>query len=187
MNRAVSSGGPRLRGRLSLGLACAYAVVLVEPAHSAGYHDSTLLPAAVRHPGHATLTSSVVSGGGGAALRMLAGLAVVCALIFGLYKILKRSSSKNDATVRDDGWMRVVSSTPLAPSRSLHLVCVGDEVVLLASSEQSVTSIRVYSPEEARNLGVDLSARPAAGKLRANGAPSFGAALVESLKRRTAR
>jgi flagellar biosynthetic protein FliO len=187
MTGLVSLGGPRLRRQLLLGLGCAYVLVLAAPAAAGGYRDNTLLPSAIRHSAHTTVTAAVVSGTGDAALRMLGGLAIVVALILGLYKFLKRSSAKNDRTVRDDGWMRVVSSTPLAPARSLHLVRVGDEVVLLASSEQSVTTVRVYSAEEAKRLGVELDDLPedAGGKNGAN--PRFGTALVESLKRITAR
>lgn len=117
---------------------------------------------------------------------MLFGLAIVSALIFGLYKILKRTSSKNDKTVLDDGWMQVVSSTPIGPSRSLHLVRVGNEVVLLASSEQSVTPVRVYAAEEAERLGVDAIPQLGSGS-KPSGNPSFGTSIVESLKRLTAR
>jgi flagellar biogenesis protein FliO len=183
----VSCGGPRLPGRFLLGLVGACAGLLVVPSEAFGFkRDNTLLPAAVRSPGHSTATAHIASGASNAAFHMLLGLAVVSALIFGLYKILKRSAGKNDKTTRDDGWMQVVSSTPLGPSRSLHLVRVGSEVVLLASSEQSVTPVRVYAPEEVERLGVD--AMPAIGSgSRPSGNPGFGTALIETLKRMTAR
>jgi flagellar protein FliO/FliZ len=119
---------------------------------------------------------------------MLLGLAVVLALIFGLYKLVKRAADKNDKSVRHQGGMTVVATTPLAPSRSLHLVSVGDELVLVGVAEQSVTPIRVYSAEEAKKLRVEqdatmltLSQGPADGRL------SFGAALLKTLRERTAR
>jgi flagellar protein FliO/FliZ len=159
-------------------------------ATAAGFRrDHTPLPADVSgiHGTHVAATH-VASGTGSAALHMLLGLAVVLALIFGLYKLLRRSASKNDKTVRDDGFIGVVSSTPLAPSRSLHLVRVGDELVLVGSSEQSVTPLRVYSRDEARRLGVDPElAAPVAFSPAPTGRPGFGAALVESLKKMTAR
>jgi flagellar biosynthetic protein FliO len=161
--------------------------LLVAPSDAFAYkRDNTLLPADVRTPGHATTTAHIASGARSAAFHMLFGLAVVSALIFGLYKILKRSSAKNDKTVLDDGWMQVVSSTPIGPSRSLHLVRVGNEVVLLASSEQSVTPVRVYAAEEAERLGVDALPQIGSGS-KSSGNPGFGASLVESLKRLTAR
>ena len=60
--------------------------------------------------------------------------------------------------------------------------------MLLASSEQSVSSIRVYSSDEAKRLGVELDPDdPTTLTRRRAGTPSFGSALVESLKKMTAR
>jgi flagellar biogenesis protein FliO len=165
-----------------------FAGLFVAPSEALAFkRDRTLLPAAVRAPTHASATSHIASGAGNAAFHMLLGLTVVSALIFGLYKILKRTSAKNDKTAPDDGWMHVVSTTPLGPSRALHLVRVGNEVVLLAASEQSVTPVRIYGAEEADRLGVNampVQIGPARG-VRIN--PGFGSALVENLKRFTAR
>src|SRR5262249_43891753 len=106
---------------------------------------------------HATVSSAGVSaaGGGGTVLHMLLALGIVIGLIFGLYKLLRRTAGRNDTTVRADGRMTVVASTPLAHSRSLHLVRVGEELVLVGSGEQAVTPIRVYSAEEARTIVLD--------------------------------
>jgi flagellar biosynthetic protein FliO len=186
----VPPGRPRPFGRLALGLACAFVGFVPQTAVAAPFQrDRTPLPADVSGVGgaHAPAAAHVASGTGSAALHMLLGLAIVLALIFGLYKLLKRSASKNDKTVADDGWMGVLSTTPLAPSKSLHLVRVGDELILLGSSDGSVTPIRVYGAEEARRLGVDprlVQALPAGAGGRAGG---FGASLLDSLKRMTAR
>jgi flagellar protein FliO/FliZ len=190
MNPAVSSGGPRLHGRLMLGLALAYAGLVASSASAAGYQrDRTPLPSDLSGvPGKAaTTTSGGVGSTSNEALHMLLGLLIVCALIFGLYKLLRRSAIKNGKLVRDDGWIQVVSSTPLAQSRSLHLVRVGEELVLIGSSEQSLTPIRVYGPEEAKRLGVDTSEQQAPVRIGQGANPSFGTALLESLKRMTAR
>jgi flagellar biogenesis protein FliO len=149
--------------------------------------DNTLLPAAVRDPSHASATSHIASGAGNAAFHMLLGLTVVSALIFGLYKILKRTSTKNDKTAIDDGWMQVVSTTPLGPSRALHLVRVGNEVVLLAASEQSVTPVRIYGAEEADRLGVNAMPVEIGPGRRVRVNTGMGSALIETLKRATAR
>jgi flagellar protein FliO/FliZ len=185
----VPPGRPRPFGRLALGLACAFVGFVPQTAVAAPFQrDRTPLPADVSGVGGATAPAAhVASGTGSAALHMLIGLAIVLALIFGLYKLLKRSASKNDKSVADDGWMGVLSTTPLAPSKSLHLVRVGDELILLGSSDGSVTPIRVYGAEEARRLGVDprlAQALPAAPGSRSAG---FGASLLDSLKRMTAR
>jgi flagellar biosynthetic protein FliO len=117
---------------------------------------------------------------------MLLALAIVLALIFGLYKLLKRSANRNDKTVADDGWMDVVSTTPLAPSRSLHLVRVGEELILLGASDGSLTPIRVYGADEARRLGVDPRTVQSLPVRAARGGTGL-ASVVENLRRLTAR
>lgn len=191
MDQPVPPGRPRPFGRLALAFACVAVGSFPASALAAGFHrDRTPLPADVSGIGGASVVGThVASGTSSAAVHMLLGLAIVLALIFGLYKLLKRTANKNDKTVVDDGWMGVLATTPLAPSRSLHLVRVGDELILLGSTDGGVTPIRVYGPEEANRLGVDprtVAALPPAGGTGA-GAGKFGTALVEGLKRMTAR
>jgi len=189
----VPTGRPRPFDRLLLGLAACALAGLAVPAASAGFHrDDTPLPADVSGAAGAKAAHDSASTGG-AALHMLLALAIVLALIFGLYKLLKRTAGRPAAEpgVPDDGFIDVVSSAPLAPSRSLHLVQVGDELVLVGASEQSVTPIRVYGPDEARGLGIDVrTIRAQAGAGLAEG-PERGrgtaAAFVDALRRMTAR
>jgi flagellar biosynthetic protein FliO len=187
-------GRPRPCERLRL-VVVPLLVVLVAPtaasAASAFHRDRTPLPADISG-GTAAKGAVQAAGatGGGAAFRMLIGLAIVLALIFGLYKLVKRAANKNDKTVRHEGGMTVLATTPLAPSRSLHLVSVGEELVLVGVSEQSVTPIRVYSAEEARKLRVDQTGGPGAMVPLAgptDGRPGFGAAFLKTLRERTAR
>jgi flagellar biogenesis protein FliO len=135
---------------------------------------------------------TAVSAGstGGSALRMLLGLAIVLGLIFVIYKFMKRSADKNDKTIRAHGTeMAVVASTPLAQSRALHLVRVGEELVLVGSSEQGVTRIRVYGPDAVRRLGFDPYGD--GGTFTPTSSPTdrpgFGTSLVETLRKLTAR
>lgn len=164
-----------------LGLfACAIAGILVPSSLAGGYQDRTPLPKDVSGTG-TTASTSISSGTGSAALHMLIGLAVVLALIFALYKLLKRTGRGGGAAgVSDDGFMSVVSSTPLGPTRSLHLVNVGEDLVLIGASEQSITPIRVYSRDEARRLGVELEAD---ASVRGTQPSSF----LEALRRMTTR
>lgn len=196
----MPSGRPHPCARLTLLLALAVAAIApLDASAASGFkRDRTPLPADVSGAGttsgHSTSVQAA-SGTGGAALRMLFGLAIVLAIIFVLYKVLKRSARKNDRTVDAHGGMTVVASTPLAPSRSLHLVRVGEELVLVGAAEQGVTPIRVYAADEVRRLGFDADPGtqapfapmgmlgPGPGAAR----PGFGAALVETLRRMTAR
>ena len=186
-------GRPRPYERLRLALVpLLIAVCAPAPAAAAsGFHrDTTPLPASLTSGGAThSAVQSASTGGGGAAIRMLLGLGVVLALIFGIYKLVKRSADRNDKTVRHEGGMVVVATTPLAPSRSLHLVSVGEELVLVGASEQSVTPIRVYSAEEAKRFRVDPTA-PAMLQLTpgpTDSRPGFGASLLKTLRERTAR
>jgi flagellar protein FliO/FliZ len=193
MTEGMRSGSPRPSARLAvaLGLLLAGCYPLDAAAAAAFHRDQTPLPSSVSGVtttgSHAAVTSA--SSGGSAALRMLIGLGIVLALIYGLYKLLKRSADKNDKGIKAHGGMTVVASTPLAASRALHLVQVGEELVLVGSSEQGVTPIRVYTQEEARRLGYDGRADneqfvPIDG---GSDRPGFGNALVETLRKRTAR
>jgi flagellar protein FliO/FliZ len=128
----------------------------------------------------------------GSTLRMLVGLAIVLVLIYGIYRVMKRSSNKGEPQpLQGDDWMTVLASTPLAQSRSIHLVRVGDEVVLVGTGEQGVTPIRVYTAEEARRLHIEPPAplTPAFTAHRTGDEPNpgFFEALVESIKKKTAR
>jgi flagellar protein FliO/FliZ len=120
---------------------------------------------------------------------MVIGLAIVLGLIYGIYRLLKKFSGR-DATVRDIGAMEVVATTQLSPARALHLLRVGDELVLVGSAEHGVTPIRVYSAEEARRLEVESpsppSLAPAAFRTdeRTGG---FVSSMLEELRRRTER
>jgi flagellar biosynthetic protein FliO len=186
----MRSGCPRPSARLTLalGLALAGCFPLSAAAAAPFRRDQTPLPTGVSGTGGTHAAGQAASSGGTAALRMLIGLAIVLAIIFGLYKLLKRSADKNDKGIKAHGaGMTVVASTPLAQSRALHLVQVGQELVLVGSSEQGVTPIRIYGPEEARKLGFDSRTDlPPIVPLQGE-RPGFGSALVETLRKRTAR
>lgn len=185
----MPSGRLRPRAGLVLAPLLAFLVFVPTSAAASGFRrDHTPLPADVTGSGSSGQAAVHSSGTSGAAVHMLLGLAVVLALIYALYRLLKRSSNKNEKTVRGDGWMSVISSTPLAQSRSVHLIRVGEEIVLVGSAEQGVTPIRVYSAEEARRLRIEPGELLALGGGSTGGAwPGFLATLLESLRRMTAR
>jgi flagellar biogenesis protein FliO len=197
----VHSGRPHPCSRLLLavGLAALVALAGLVPVAAAAatrfHRDETPLPADVSGltaDTHASVASAGASaGGGGTVLHMLLALAIVIGLIFGLYKLLRRTANRNDTTVRADGKMTVVASTPLAHSRSLHLVRVGEELVLVGSGEQAVTPIRVYSAEEARTIVLDDpddGMRPlGSGGGKSPGFLGFLNGFTDSLRKATAR
>jgi flagellar protein FliO/FliZ len=169
--------------RLRHALASAVAFLLVPAGAFAadgegGFHrDTTKLPAAVSHP--SSVGAKHVSSGTGTMLRTLVGLVIVVALIYGVYWLLKKHNASKGG--KSDGRMEVVATTALAQNRALHLVSVGDELVLVGSAEQSVTPIRIYSEDEAAALRARLEGEPP--PLR----PSGGYGFVGELRAKTVR
>ena len=93
------------------------------------------------------------ASGGGSLVRTFVGLAVVVAVIYGLYWVLRQvKSSREERTV--GGGLSSQAVVPLGPGRSLHLVRAGRELVLLGVAEHGVTPIRRYSEAEAEELGL---------------------------------
>ncbi len=133
---------------------------------------------------------------GGSLVRTIVGLAVVIAVIYGLTWVLKQVKQSREASATGAG-LATLATLPLGPNRSLHLVQAGDEVVLLGTGEGGVTTIRTYSADEARALGMLEDERGAADRIlegvrRAQGAPAPPAVpartgFVAELRRRTIR
>jgi len=146
------------------------------------HRDTTALPASISHPG--SVGSHHVAASSGVFMRTGIGLVVVVALIYGVYWLLKKYAGSK--TGRSDGRMVVLATTSLAPNRALHLVSVGDELVLVGSAEQSVMPIRVYDEDEAEVLRARLDGEPP--PLRpANGFGGGFSGFVTELRARTVR
>lgn len=147
--------------------------------------DRTSLPASVTGGETADSAETAAGGGGGSLVRMIVGLAVVIAVIYGVHWLLK-TYGKAKGT-QSDGRMNVVATTTLAPNRALHLVRIGEELVLVGSAEHGVTPVRVYAADEARRLSQVLAADdPTPLREPASGGP-FLLRVVEDVRRRTAR
>jgi flagellar protein FliO/FliZ len=93
------------------------------------------------------------SSSGGGLVRTIVGLAIVIAVIYGLYWVLKQVKSSREERASGSG-LGTLATLPLGPHRSLHLVRAGGEVVLLGVGEGGVTPIRTYGEHEARALGL---------------------------------
>jgi len=163
--------------------AVAACLAVFPPAAQAAdvHRDETPLPTSLTsggsHGGH--------SSDGAAFTRLGFGLVIVLVLIYAIYWVLKRSGKGRAA--RGAGGLSVVDSTQLGPNRAVHLVRVGDELVLVGSAENGVSPLRVYGADEARVLAETLerSATLSRGATVQSGPGVAG--LVELLRRRTAR
>jgi flagellar protein FliO/FliZ len=154
--------------------ACAGMLLAAPPVLAASSSESTPLnlPAVDQH--------AASSGGGGGLIRTFVGLAIVLAVIYGLYWVLKQVKASRESAASGQG-LESVATIPLGPNRSLHLVRAGREIVLLGVSEQSVVPIRSWSKDEARGLG--LLDRPAFEDDEPTAPASAGAVLRGVLAR----
>ncbi|MEA2450855.1 MAG: flagellar protein FliO/FliZ [Thermoleophilaceae bacterium] len=129
-----------------------------------------------------------VSGGstGGSLVRTFVGLAIVIAVIYGLYWVLKQVKSSREEKASGQG-LSALATLPLGANRSLQLVRAGREIVLVGVSEHGVTPVRTYSEDEAEAVG--LLDEPDDDEPGSGGSSSGGALgrVLEDLRRRTVR
>ena len=125
--------------------------------------------------------NDAAGSGGGSLVRTFVGLAVVVAVIYGLYWVLRQMKSSREERTSGRG-LAPQAVVPLGPGRSLHLVRAGSELVLLGVAEHGVTPIRTYSEAEAVAAGLvgdddhdDLQPLPEPGrKAHPSGAMTIG-------------
>jgi flagellar protein FliO/FliZ len=131
------------------------------------------------------------AGGGGGLVRTFVGLAVVIAVIYGLYWVLKQVKAGREERTVGTG-LRTTATVALGANRALHLVRAGNELVLVGVAEGAVTPIRTYTEEEARAAGLlvededeDDDGTPSEGSAapRAKGKGLRGMTIGEALER----
>jgi flagellar protein FliO/FliZ len=155
---------------------------------SSGFHrDRTLLPAQLRNPSNPA--AAHVAGTGSTLARTIVGLAIVLAVVFGIYWLLKTYTKGKRSGGKGDGRMEIVATTPLAANRALHLVRVGDDLILVGSSEGGVTRIREYSAAESDELQtrIDAESDPLWQVGTGAGGRAEKGGFMAELRRRTAR
>jgi flagellar protein FliO/FliZ len=124
---------------------------------------------------------------GGGLLRGVIGFAVVIGTILVVARVLKSNQRRKQGYVprgrgRDSGLVEVISTTPLGPNRQLHLVRIGDEVILVGSGEGGITPLRKFNEDEAVALGV---IDPADAQLQVGFADALAGAGVPVAPRRS--
>ena len=122
---------------------------------------------------------------GGSLVRTIVGLAVVIAVIYGLYWVLKQVKASREDKASGSG-LSALATLPLGPNRSLQLVRAGRELVLVGVSEHGVTPVRTYSEDEAEAVGL---LEPEFEEEYTNGSNGGGGLgrVLEDLRRRTVR
>ena len=127
------------------------ASLITAPVAFAGDGEGTKLNLG-EDAGQAATNASASSGG--SIVRTIVGLAVVLGVIYGLHWVLKQVKAGKDETGESGDALESIGQLNLGPNRSLHLVRVGGEIVLLGAAEHQVTPIRRYSEAEATALGL---------------------------------
>src|SRR3954452_15399439 len=130
--------------------AAAFGCLLTAPAaYASGFEDQPV-------PTPSSDTKAAVAhsaSGGGSIVRTIVGLAVVLGVIYGIHWLLKQVKASKDSAGAGES-LETVASLSLGTNRSLHLVRVGGEIVLLGAAEHQITPIRRYSETEAHALGL---------------------------------
>ena len=177
----------RLPAAISSAGAAAFSCLLLAPSAFAADGEST--PLNLTKP---KVDASQAAGAGGNSVsgglvRTIVGLAIVIAVIYGLYWVLKQVKSSREERASGQG-LGTLATLPLGPNRALHLVRAGGEIVLLGVGEGGVTPIRTYGEHEARALGLiadDGDDTTPQGPAALPGVPAtkpgFGQALRRSL------
>ncbi len=188
------------RGRWTAALTAAITASLIAPAIVLG-KTKEAVPAIERTPLPTTNggSNAATNGMGDTIVRMGIGLLVVVGLVLGVWYLMKRArrSSMPGMGSSGKGLVDVVATTPLGPTRFLHLVRVGGELILLGATDHTITAVARLTPDEAGVIldeydGVDdLQAAFDMGTKRGDepgGPPHDGASpLVDRLRSLTAR
>lgn len=90
---------------------------------------------------------------GGNIVRTFVGLAIVLAVIYGLYWVLRQIKASREEATKGEG-LATVASIGLGPNRSLHLVRAGQDYILVGVGEHAITPIRTYTEAEAVVAGL---------------------------------
>ena len=176
--------------RFSLAAAAAFTGTLVLPVTSAfaakpsgpGENTPLHLPAQTTH-------ASTAGSGGGSLVRTFVGLAIVIAVIYGVYWILRQVKTGREERASGSG-LASIATLPLGPNRSLHMVRSGREYVLVGASEHGVTPIRTYTEEEAREVGLfddQDPTEPGAPAPARTGKGGLLKDIVEQMRQKTVR
>ena len=134
------------------------AVTAGTAAAQAGTRTAPVDPETLPIPEGSATPTSLSGEGGGTLLRLAIGLIVVVGLIAAVWFVMKRVQRSRYPALEEKGpaLIDVVTTTALGPNRALHLVRVGEELVLVGSTDHSVTGLARLGVEESAAL-VDLA------------------------------
>jgi flagellar biosynthetic protein FliO len=132
----------------------------------------------------------VTDSGAGQIGRVLIGLAIVVVVIVVLYAIVRRVHRGRMPGSSGSHTITVLDTVGIGAQRSLHLVRVGDRVVLIGATDHAITALQELTPEEAEDAGLTDRAATADEIALALAQPPAEAAnrgLLDSIRDRTTR
>ena len=136
--------------RLSTAVAAAPALSLAWTARAlAATGEKTPLHLDKVDPGR----SAAAPSAGGSLARTFIGLAIVVAVIYGLYWVLKQVKASREERASGSG-LTSLATLPLGQNRALHMVRAGSEVLIVGVGEHGVNPIRTYGRHEAEGAGL---------------------------------
>ena len=89
----------------------------------------------------------VASSDGGSALRFIGAFLVVVAILWGFFYLMKRLTGQN-LRLSSSRYMNLVDFLNIKPNLSLYLVEVGDRVIVIAQSGNTIQEITELSKDE---------------------------------------
>jgi flagellar protein FliO/FliZ len=95
-----------------------------------------------------------VPSGGPSLVRTVVGLAIVIAVIWGLYWVMRQVKSGRHTRGAPPDGLSTVAALTIASGRSVHLVRAGSDYLLLGSGEHGLVPLHRYSEEEAIEAGL---------------------------------
>ncbi len=135
-------------------------------------------------------TTSVPTSGIGDLGRVVLGLFLVVLVIGALYAGMKRAH-RGRLPGKTSGVVQVRETTQLGPGRNLHLVEIGDRVLLVGATEHGIALLQGYDREEAAAEGLLGDEEAVAAVLPAARPPAPAAAssrtFMDALRERTTR
>jgi flagellar protein FliO/FliZ len=146
----------KLRPAITSAATAVFGMLLLAPAALAADGESTKLDLGSSSSSPAAKAPEA-SGG---IVRTIIGLAVVIGVIYGLTWVLKLLKGNREQKSSGQG-LTPLAALPLGGNRSVQLIRVGTEIVLVGIGEAGVTPLRTYTVAEARSLGLPVDDTPA--------------------------
>jgi flagellar protein FliO/FliZ len=143
------------RPAAAIGLAAVALALLAGRAHAAT-STAPADPEALPIPEGSSAPGGISGGAGDTLMRLGLGLVIVVGLIALVWYVLKRVQRSRYPSMeragRSGGLIDVVSTASIGPNRALHVVRVGEEVVLVGSTDHAITALTRLGSDDLAGL-----------------------------------